>query len=156
MDMVMDLSDAALRERADAISRKCGTWDAVPSEAAMRFVADECYAAFLALRDAALRQGELQEAAKHADCCVAREELDATLAEMNIVKNRALEALTKQLIADLAIPCQRHGCMWDAPEAHEACRDAARAEQREADARKADECAGETARWIASAIRSTR
>ena len=49
----MDLSDAALRERADAISRKCGTWDAVPSEAAMRFVADECCAAFIALRGAA-------------------------------------------------------------------------------------------------------
>lgn len=53
---------------------------------------------------------------------------------MNIVKNRALEALTKQLIKDcgaaLAVPCQRHGCMWDAPEAHEECR----AEQREASA----------------------
>ena len=96
-----DFSDAALRERADAISRKCGTWDAVPSEAAMRFVAEECYHAFIALRDAAR-------------------------AEMNTVKNHALEALTKQLIEDcdaaLAVPCQRHGCMWDAPEAHEACR----------------------------------
>ena len=162
-----DFSDAALRERADVIGRKCGTWDAVPSEAAMRFVAEECYHAFIALRDAAR-------------------------AEMNIVKNRALEALTEQLIkdcdakdgplltcpwctvslrdtislmqivhliecgdvarADLAVPCQRHGCMWDAPEAHEECR----AEQRETDARKADEYAGESARLIAAAIRAQR
>lgn len=41
--------------------------------------------------------------------------------------------------AILAIPCQRHGCLWDAPEAHETCRakqreavEAARAEQVEA------------------------
>ena len=83
----MDLTDAALRERADAISRKCGTWDAVPSEAAMRFVAEECYHAFIALRDAAR--------------------------------------------TELAVVCQRHGCMWEAPEAHETCR----AEQRERDAK---------------------
>ena len=49
----LPFTDAALRERADAIGRKCGTWDAVPSEAAMRFVAEECYHAFIALRDAA-------------------------------------------------------------------------------------------------------
>ena len=29
-------------------------------------------------------------------------------------------ALRDATRADLAIPCQRHGCMWDAPEAHEA------------------------------------
>ena len=31
-------------------------------------------------------------------------------------------ALRDEVHAELAIPCQRHGCMWDAPEAHEACR----------------------------------
>ena len=30
-------------------------------------------------------------------------------------------------LAETATVCQRHGCMWDAPEAHEACR----AEQRD-------------------------
>ena len=65
-------------------------------------------------------------------------------------------ALRNAALAELAIPCQRHGCMWDAPEAHEACRaeqsvileastawleeslraeERGRAEQREADAK---------------------
>ena len=35
-----------------------------------------------------------------------------------------------QARADLAVVCQRHGCMWEAPEAHATCR----AEQREASA----------------------
>ena len=109
----MDLTDAALWERAEANT----TCDGRLCEPQRHAHGPDCaikerLCDYLALRDAALRQGELQEAAKHADCCVAREELDAAR-------------------ADLAVPCQRHGCMWDAPEAHETCR----AEQREASAK---------------------
>ena len=90
-----DLSDAALRERAQEIID-----GGMHGE---RYSAKRLGDLFVALCDAAIREGELREAAKHADCCIAREELDAAR-------------------AGLAIPCQRHGCMWDAQEAHEACR----------------------------------
>ncbi len=41
-----------------------------------------------------------------------------------------LKEINDAALADLAITCQRHGCMWEAPEAHEVCR----TEQREVDA----------------------
>mgnify|MGYP001583618732 CR=1 FL=1 len=111
----MDLTDAALRERLDEAIQKCNDEHDTGGMDDYQICGD-CILVFgVALRDAAR-------------------------AEMNIVKNRALEALTKQLIkdcdaarADLAVPCQRHGCMWDALEAHETCRE----EQREQDAKVA-------------------
>ena len=73
-----DLSDAALRERA---YRWCGANQTTYSE----WTVDELTTAFIALRDAAKREGAMEEAAKHADCCVAREELDAARADLRVL-----------------------------------------------------------------------
>ena len=79
----MDLSNAGLRERA---YRWCGANQQTYSE----WTVDELTTAFIALRDAAKREGAMEEAAKHADCCVAREEqLDAARAEQREALNRA-------------------------------------------------------------------
>ena len=151
----MDITDAGLREQtikefffafsdeATALIRQkaLSRYDCASLVSSFaRIAADK----WIALRDAALAEGHTQALAdpKIAEVYGLREALDrmererdAARAEMNIVKNRALEALTEQLIKDcdaaLAVPCQRHGCMWDAPEAHEVCR----AEQRERDAK---------------------
>ena len=111
---MMDLDDEALLARARIVIRDCDhvaepeSWTSGSDGACSTCL----QAAFIALRDAAR-------------------------AEMNIVKNRAIAHLIEcgdAARADLAVPCQRHGCMWDAPEAHETCR----AEQREADAKIAE------------------
>ena len=86
-----DLSDAALRERAfktildwlqiEVCSlAECGT---VEHETQQRSLLTDLFThEFIAIRDAAKIEGAMEEAAKHADCCVAREEqLDAARAE---------------------------------------------------------------------------
>ena len=106
--VVINLSDAALRERKDIAGVLYDEWDCVHTETMRREYNEDGHEDFanlapaelaqwlavadkaIALRDAAKREGAMEEAAKHADCCVAREEqLDAARAEQREALNRA-------------------------------------------------------------------
>ena len=88
----MPLTDTALRELA---RRQCvyayGNTDH-PTCVRCEWQAN----GYIALRDAAKREGAMEEAAKHADCCVAREEqLDAARAE----QREAIDKLERDIRA---------------------------------------------------------